>query len=266
MKLFFKILKIVCSLLFLIFILGISYFALIAPKEQRFKMAEHMQGSLFSQSMFEILKYQYPEYSNAYFEQSVAFNKYGSYAKGFELLNQAVALNPEFHLGYRGYMKLRFLRDFEGALWDFARLDSLTPNVVDAPWGENIDFLRGECYFGQKDFPRAIKCFNRSVKNQKEDWADPQTFVYLGLCEYELGNFEKAVLEFKRALAQSANVCEAHFGLAKTYEKSGKIELAQEHLKKAEESITYKREDAYKEYLNEIYSWEIIDFKQQLIK
>ncbi len=266
MKLFLKILKIFFSSVFLIFILGVSYFIFVAPKENRFQMAEHMQGSLLSQKMFELLKFQYPDYSNAYFEQSVAFNKYGSHAKGFELLSQAVDIDPELHLGYRGYMKLRFLREYEGALADFERLDTLTPNVVDAPWGENIDFLRGECYFGKKDFQKAIECFIRNIKNDEEDWVDIQTFVYLGLSEYELGSFEKAILEFNRALSQSEHICEAHFGLAKTYEKLGEMELAKGHIAKAEENIAYKRDNEYYEYLNEVYLWEILDFKQQLEK
>ena len=264
MKLFLKILKILFSSLFLIFILGVLYFVLLAPKEKRFSLAEHSQGSLLSQKMFERLKAQYPDYSNAYFEQSVAFNKYGNHAKGFELLNQAVNIDPELHLGYRGYMKLRFLRQFDGALADFERLDSLTPEVVDAPWGENIYFLKGECYFGKKDFANAIESFNLTVAKEKEGWADVQTFVYLGLCNYELGNYEKAVSEFKRALSQSKHICEAHFGLARTFEKLGEIKLAKDHLEKAEKNIEYKRENEYYEYLNEIYLWEILKFKQHL--
>ena len=73
---------------------------------------------------------------------------------------------------------------------------NLTPNVSDAPWGEDIDFLRGECYFGKKDYPKAIEMFNRNIKTQKEDWVDIHTFVYLGICEYELGDYEKAITEF----------------------------------------------------------------------
>ena len=149
---------------------------------------------------------------------------------------------------------------------DFDQLDSITPNAVDAPWGEDIDFLRGECYFGKKEYDKAIECFNRSIKNQKEDWADVQTFVYLGICEFKLNNFEKAILEFKRALAQSENVCEAHFGLAKAYYNIGEIKLSKEHILKAQANITYKRDDFYNEYLNEIYLSEILDFKKQLEK
>ncbi len=233
-----------------------TYFIFLAPKETRFKLAGP-QGSLFSQKMFNLLKWQHPEYSDVFFEQSVAWNKYGNFAKGFELLDRAVELNPAQHLGYRGWMKLGKLRAYDDALADFDRLDSLTPGVVDAPWGEDIDFLRGECYFGKKNYKKAIECFNRTIENNGEDWADVQTFVFLGLCEYELGNYEKAISEFNRALAQSEQICEAHFGLAKTYEKLGDIEKAKNHLELTQKHFVYKRQDHYNEYLNEIYLWEV---------
>lgn len=265
MKLFLKILKIFLSSLFLLLSLVVASFLLFGPKEDRFHIAESMQGNLFSQKLFDLLKFQYPNYSEVYFEQSVAFNKYGSHAKGFALLDQAVALDPSLHLGYRGYMKLRFLRDYEGALEDFNRLDSLTPNFVDAPWGEEIDFLRGEVYFGKQEYEKAIYFFTRNIENNKEDWVDIYTFVYLGLCEYNLGNYVTAINEFQRTLKQSAKTPEAYFGMAMAYEQLGEYDKAFEHITKAEEYIRYKRDDAYNEYLNEIYLAEVVGFKQQLI-
>ena len=205
------------------------------------------------------------ENSDAWMESSVAFNKAGDFEKGFEYLNKAVELDPKLHLGYRGWIRLRKMRDFDKALVDFDRLDSLTPNSVDAPWGEDIDFLRGECYFGKKEYQKAIKLFNRNIQNQKEDWADVQSFVYLGLCEYELGNYEKAISEFKRALKQSEYVPESFFGMAKSYQKLGQIEKAKENILKAESNMLYKRDDVYNEFLNEIYMSEIQEFKQILI-
>lgn len=264
MKIFIKIIKVIFTILLFVFSIAIVYFIALAPKERRFKIAEHSQGLYLSQSMFDILKLQSPDYSDVYFEQSVAFNKRGEYAKGFELLDKAVELDPKLHLGYRGWMKLRKLRDFDNALNDFNTLDSLTPNFVDAPWGEDIDFLRGECYFGKKDYQKAVELFNRSIANQKEDWADVQSFVYLGLCEYELGNYEKSISDFERALKQSEYVPESFFGMAKAYQKLGQIEKAKENILKAENRMHYKRDDVYNEFLNEIYMSEIQEFKQNL--
>ena len=204
------------------------------------------------------------EDSDEYMEYSVHLNKAGDFENGFKYLNKAVELDPKLHLGYSGWIRLRKMRDFDKALEDFDRLDSLTPNFVDAPWGEDIDFLRGECFFGKKEYQRAIELFNRNIKNQKEGWADIQSFVYLGLCEYELGNYEKAISEFERALNQSEYVPESFFGMAKAYQKLGQIEKAKENISKAENSMHYKRDDVYNEFLNEIYLSEILEFKHKL--
>jgi tetratricopeptide (TPR) repeat protein len=206
------------------------------------------------------------ENSDAWMERSVSYNKAGDFNKGFEYLDKAVALDPVKHLGYRGWIRLRKMRDYDKALLDFDRLDSLTPNVSDAPWGEDIDFLRGECYFGKKDFPKAIEMFNRNIETQKEDWVDIHTFVYLGICEYELGNYEKSIIEFQRALQQSENVPEPHFGIAKAYQKLGDLEKTKENILKAESNIASKRDDYYNEYLNEIYASEIEELKRALEK
>lgn len=266
MKLFLKILKILISSVLFIYICTLIFFLFYFNDSKRFSIAEHLQGSLFSQTMFNILKYQNPNSSNIYFEQSIAFNKYGYHDKGFELLNKAVDLEPKMHLGYRGYMKLRFLRDFDGALSDFNRLDSLTPNFNDAPWGENIDFLRGECYYGTKNYQKAIECFQRNINNEKVGWADIQSFVYLGMCEYELKNYEKAIEVLKKGLEQSDKTTEAYLYLSKVYKAMGDLPKSRENLNKSKQNLGYKRDNEYNEYLNEIYLSDITELEKEIRK
>ncbi len=259
MKKFFKYFFLVLGSIIVLIFIGVTiWWKTKSDKEKSRLMVESNQYE-------KAIEYD-QENSDAWMERSVAFNKAGDFEKGFEYLNKAVELDPKLHLGYRGWIRLRKMRDFDKALEDFDRLDNLTPNFVDAPWGEDIDFLRGECYYGKKDYLKAIELFNRNIKNQKEDWADIHSFVYLGLCEYELGNYEKAISEFQRALKQTENVPESYFGMARAYQKLGQIEKAKEKILKAENSMHYKRDDVYNEFLNEIYLSEIIEFKQELNK
>lgn len=256
LKKFFKIVGILLLILIIGILILISYLYFDVKKNQK-EYAKKVKKI----EAFESLN------SDDYYNYSVNINKSGDFATGFKYLNYAVKLEPKKHLGYRGWIHLRKLRNYEKALNDFNKLDSLTPNFIDAPWGEDIDFLRGECFYGGKDFKTAIKYFNQSIKNQKGDeWANLQTLVYLGICEYELKNYQKAIKEFKRALKQSEYTCEAHFGLAKTYIKLYNFKEANYHILKAEENISYKRDDNYNELLNEIYLSEIINLKQQLNK
>ena len=255
MKKFFKILGVIFGLI-LIIAIGFSIYLFFWNKE-RIETAKELSQKIEN---FE------SNDSDEYMEYSVHLNKAGDFENGFKYLNKAVELEPEMHLGYRGWIRLRKMRDFDKALTDFKRLDSLTPNFVDAPWGENIDFLRGECYYGKKDYKKAIELFNLNVKNNKEDWVDIHTFVYLGLCEYELGNYEKAISEFERALKQSEYTAESFFGISKAYYKLGNIEKSKENILEAKKNIHYKRDDVYNEFLNEIYLSEILEFKEQLNK
>ena len=264
MKRVFKIFKLLLAVLFMVYSGIIIFFLGFSDKEERYDLAAHMQGANLSQSIFEILKFQDPLNSRIYFEQSVPFNKRGDHERGFELLDKAVEYDSIENLGYRGYMKLRFLRDFEGAIQDFDNLDILTPNVIDTPWGEDIDFVRGESYFGLGDYQRAINHFTRSIENQGEDWVDIQAFVYLGICEFKLDNPEKAIASYKKAIDQSKYVCEAHLGLAEVYYEIGETEKAEEHVLKAEQYFIYKRDDPYNEFLNEIYISDIELLKHKL--
>lgn len=264
MKKVFKIFKILLSVVLTAYSIIIIFFLFFSDKEKRYDFASNLQGNYLSQSMFEILKFQNPQNDEIYFEQSVPYNKRGDHERGFELLDKAVEYNPRVYLGYRGYMKLRFIRDFEGAIKDFNKLDKLTPNVIDTPWGEDIDFLRGEAYYGLGNYEKAIVHFNQSIENQGEDWAEIQSYVYLGNSELQLENFEKAINSYKRGLMQSKFVCEAHFGLAKAYKEIGEIEKAKEHILKAEKHYRYKRNDPYNEFLNEIYKTDIVTLKNDL--
>lgn len=255
MKKFFKILGIVFGFI-LILVIGFGIYAYFIGNEMNKNRMELSQ---------RIERFESKD-SDEYMEYSVHLNKAGDFEKGFKYLDKAVELNPTSHLGYRGWIRLRKIRDYDKALIDFNRLDSLTPNFLDAPWGEDINFLRGECYFGKKDYEKAIELFNKSIISQKEDWADIHSFVYLGLCEYELGYYEKSISEFERALKQSKKVTESFFGISKAYYKLGNVEKAKEYIMKAENNIHYKRDDVYNEFLNEIYLSEILEFKQHLNK
>ena len=264
MKRFFKILKLFLAGILTILSALIIYFLFFSPLERRFDLAAHMQGGYLSQSIFEILKFQDPSNDEIYFEQSVPFNKRGDHQKAYSLLDKAVELNPKMHLGYRGYINLRFLRNYKAALKDFDRLDTLTPDFVDTPWGEDIDFLRGESYFGLGNFEKAKKHFQQSIRNQGEEWIDVQAFVYAGLCEYNLGHFKEAKRYYKKALDNSKYTVEAHLELARIYIEENDPESAISHLEKAEKYFNYKRDDPYNEYLNEIYRSDIAHLKDSV--
>ena len=155
----------------------------------------------------------------ALIEKSVSFNKRGQYAIGMHYLNKGVALNPVEHLGYRGFVKLYMLRDYEGALQDFLRLDRLTPGFRDAPWGEDIYKVVGVAYMGMRDFAKASYYFNKSInritKEEGEDWIEPRTFLYQGICLMEELKIDSAIYYFDKRIQYCSECPSGYFNKAK---------------------------------------------------
>ena len=262
MKRLLFIIKIIFSVLLLFEIFFICYLLFFAPKVKRFSFAEHNQGQYLSQKTFDILIFQNPNYSNAYFEKSVAFNKRGEYEKGFELLNKAVELDPKLHLGYRGWIKLRKLKDYQGCINDLKKLDSLTPNFVDAPWGENIHYLLGQSYKELKKYDLALKEFDKNLKTEKDSsWVDPNLFLYKGIIYNKLKEYEKAIRNLDVCLGQNHNNSpEAYFHKGIAFKKLNNLDSAKICFKKSEELFNkgYKINDIYNEVQDELYFSDII--------
>jgi tetratricopeptide (TPR) repeat protein len=148
LKKFFKYLFIGLGSIILLVIMGITFWWKTKSDEEKSRLMVE------SHQYEKAIEYD-QENSDAWMERSVAFNKAGDFEKGFEYLNKAVELDPKLHLGYRGWIRLRKMRDYDKALQDFNILDSLTPNFVDAPWGEDIDFFARRMLFRKKGISKS---------------------------------------------------------------------------------------------------------------
>ncbi|KPM33410.1 Hypothetical protein I595_313 [Croceitalea dokdonensis DOKDO 023] len=238
------------------------YLFFFTSKELRFSFAEKKQGLFLSQQLFKTLIFQYPAYSDAYFEKSVAFNKRGEYAEGFYLLNKAVEINPEAHLGYRGWLKLYKLKDFRGALLDFKRLDALTPNVIDAPWGENIYYLKGLSYNGLGQYKEAIIEFNKNIITESDSsWIDPKLFLHKGIALKELGDNEYALDNLNVCLNHTSNSsAEAFYQKGIVLKNLKQFDSSLISFRKSKQLFEKGRKikDFYNEIPNELYLADIL--------
>lgn len=129
--------------------------------------AGQYQGSQQSQTQFDEAIALCPTLDYAYFEKSVPYLKRGQFIEWKKLIDRAVDLNPTQHLGYRGWCRFQFLRDYEGAIADLEKLGSLI--------GPNLG------YSVNGDYPLAIA---------------------LALCYKQLGNKQKAIEIIEAQLKQ----------------------------------------------------------------
>jgi tetratricopeptide (TPR) repeat protein len=210
------------------------------------------QGTIENDLFYKIVTEKYPRMSDAWMGRSISYTKRGLYDKGFELVNKAVDLSPSNHLGYRGYIKLYMFHDYNGALRDFQRLDSLTPNFQDAPWSEDIYKVIGLCYLNMDNNEKAEKYFDLSISTNTEqrgvEWVEPRTFIYYGVTLLKNKKINNALSVFNKSIEINPEVPEAYYYKSKILLDKGKLSEARSTINKCLEVF-----NKYGNHINSYY-------------
>jgi len=194
-----------------------------------------MQWDMYNKWILE----RYPNTHTAYMNRSVAYNKTGEHATGFAILNNAVQLAPTQYLGYRAFVKLYMMHDYEGALQDCLRLDSLTSYAKPGVWGEDMDMVIGLCYLQLNDFQKARLRFTNSIKTVTKEvgkeWNAPRVFLYLGITLMKQKEFSQAIQVLDELLQLNPNYSEAYYYKAHCYRSLKDLKNAEATLEKCQQ-------------------------------
>lgn len=178
-----------------------------------------------------------PKNDLAWRELSLPYLNAGLYKEWHTHIDKAIELNPEAWQAWRGYDRLFYFRDYSGALFDLDATDTLTRNQVDYPQNISVDYLRGLCYFGLKDYNKSIEYFNKFIIDETEKlgeaYVEEAAFLYLGLISMENGKWEEARAHFQRGLKFEDSFADFNFHLARIFclednplEAAGQLEIA----------------------------------------
>ena len=145
------------------------------------------------------------------------------FTKAIESANLALELDsnePEVHR-IMGALKLWYERDYELGKYHFEKARELCPSDV---------FIISRyatmlIYFGE--FDKALGELERAMR--LDPFSHDLLFGAEALCQYWLGNYDKAIISFKKVKVLKAHL----FYMALTYLKKGDRETAQEKLKEA---------------------------------
>ena len=222
--------------------------------------AEAEQGSRRSQLMFDKAIELCPAFDHAYFEKAVPYLKRGDFITWKKLIDKAVELNPMGHLGYRGWCRYQFVRDYWGAIQDIEKLDSL--GAGDIGYSINGDYhlnvVKALCYkaVGQKE--KAIGIIETQIRQM--DYT-PMTYDYLhlGVLKMEVGNFEEAIQYFKKSIESGDYLADSYYFMGLIYKRRGQAYEFKEHMDKAKTYYLkgYKRFDPYTHPMDKVYLGDI---------
>lgn len=199
-------------------------------------------------------------FSTAYHAKSVAYLKSGDFVEWKRLMDSAVKLKPKEYLGYRGWCLFEFCRDYEGAIQDIEKLDSIVNyDIGYSSDGEyHLDIARAICYkkIGKKQ--KAIKIIETKLNEEKYD---PSIYDYfhLGVLYLEEENSKSSITALKMQIDINANA-ETYYYLALAYKQLKNKSKYNESLQKAKEfySRGSHMRSSYATYMDKIYLKDII--------
>ena len=198
-----------------------------------------------------------PTFDYAYWAKSIAYLKSGDFVTWKKLIDKAVEYNPKEHLGYRGWCRYQFFRDYKGAIKDIEKLNSL----VDYDIGQSqngtyhLNIARGLCYKAIGEKEKAIAIIEKQLKlNEEEDFVGAYDYLHLGVLYLGTEKIEKAVETFKKQ-SENNELAENQYYLALTYLKLDKPAESKSCLEKAKELYIggRKMSDPYSNPMDKIY-------------
>lgn len=198
-----------------------------------------------------------PTFDYAYWAKSIAYLKSGDFVTWKKLIDKAVELKPKEHLGYRGWCRYQFFRDYKGAIKDIEELDSL----VDYDIGQSqngtyhLNIAKGLCYKAIGEKEKAMAILEKQIKlNEEENFVGAYDYLHLGVLYLETEKLEKAVETFKKQ-SENNQLAENQYYLAMTYQKLDKPTEYKSCLDKAKELYIGERRmtDPYSNPMDKIY-------------
>jgi len=170
-----------------------------------------------------------PYFSYAYREKSVAYLKSGDFLTWKELMDKAVQYDQRGNLGYRGWCRYQFFRDYAGAIADIEKLDSLVHSDIGtgSNGDYNLDIAKAICYsaLGQKD--KAVRLIEEKLKEQNYH-VGLYDYYQLGVIYFELKDYDNALRSFNKQI-EINNLAEPQHYIAEIYKLRGDLKSYGEH-------------------------------------
>lgn len=173
------------------------------------------QGSAAWMSWLDSAHVADPMFGQPFVEKARVFNMRGDFSEGFKYLNEAIKRDSMSYLGYQGWYKIYYLRDYKGGRTDLLKTDALTPKTIDYPGGDHIYYLLGMAESGLGNFEKALDYFEQYVQDEitrnGEKWVRPIAYLRMIDIYYRQNAPDLAMPLIEKVMNSSPNMVEAHY-------------------------------------------------------
>ncbi|WP_421771723.1 tetratricopeptide repeat protein [Emticicia sp.] len=203
-----------------------------------------------------------PKYAYLWQQKSMPNFKSGKYYDGMKFLNKAVEYDTLAWLGYRGFMKCVFMKDYANAITDLKAIYKKRP--IDQIMDHSFPFWIGISYLKLGKLDSADYYLGLSVNNSLLKGKEAVHYVdwfYWGLTKYKQKKYKEALSYLENAMAQNSHFPDAEYYKAMVLLQINQKEAAKVLLVQAKTNIEagYRMNEDNESYVN--YPYQITTFE-----
>jgi len=213
-----------------------------------------------------------PEYAEAWHEISVPYLKRGDFLNWRRYMDKAVELKPWLYLGNRGWCRYKFLKDYEGALSDLKRLDTLL-QFEPGPSGDgsyDLHIVMALCERELGHYPEAFAYFSKGIDSVYDkkgmEWIGNYDYLHRAVTRIRIKDFTRALSDLDKQIVKFGRYAETFYYRGIAFRATGMEEAAKASFEKARLLFTkdgYHFTDPYCEMADAIY---LADIEKELAR
>lgn len=228
-----------------------------------YKAIDEDQGSRKSQLYFDSAIAICPTLAYAWFEKSVPYLKRGDFATWYKLLDKAVELEPNQYLGYRAGCLFPTLKDYKTVIRDLERLDKLRNGgaLGYSPGGDyDLRIFLGLSRRESGDYEGALKELNKAIAQaEKENRVGAYDYIHRAVTYFQLKDYNAARNDLQQQLLIYPQLADTHYYLGLLAEASSNSIEAKRYYQLAYDKYLagYHRHDPYSVLPDQVFLTQI---------
>lgn len=199
---------------------------------------------------------EYDKYSRSLYKDGMSALKAGEDVKALSLFKEAAAADPKDFLPILGIGRANQML-FERTMRNYGEADQaftkLTEKIIASPAQEvppealQVYLFHGFLYLKGGDYEKAIPALEKYLELDKETEKAAQILNGIGIANYYLGQYDLAVVYFKRALEADPAFSEARFNMRSVFTRITAYSEAQVLLRAGDPKKALSRIEKLKE-------------------
>lgn len=179
------------------------------------------QGAHQSQALFDSSLAADPTFAMSYREKSAPYLKRGDFYHWKLLIDKAVEYNPGEYLGIRGWCLFKFLHDYEGALADLNRLDTIVQgNFGTSGDGEyNLLIIKALCERETGDMARAMADFDSCIiRGEQKGYTGLYDYLHRGVTKLKNQDYRGAIRDLEKQTVRYPELADTYYYLGLSHQ------------------------------------------------